>query len=303
MTRFYKLYGLLVESEIEFVEAEEVTATSESDAVIRLGLPPEWVIREYKEEGKFSSLSDQCAWFRVYEEILIYVENGRNAVVWVLNESMSKEYLNTYVLSGVFTFLMFQRGYVVIHGSALEYKGGVFVVSGPSGSGKSTTAAELLKDDSFRFASDDLSAIRVIDGKCILFPGPPWQKLLPDAHARQEDSDDGEYVFLDECGGKFAKRLRSGYINEPTELKHIFYISKEDRDLLKIEEVKGSDALNLLTHNLFRGEIISTLGVSPEKLMNYLAIVSSVKIYDIERPKGKDTLSELTGKIKEIVCG
>ncbi len=301
MPKYYRLYGLTVESEVDLREAEEVFFVSEPDAVIRLGLPPEWVIREYKEDGKFSYLSEKCSWFRVYDEILIYVENGSNAIVWVLKEGMNREYLNTYILSGVFTFLLFQRGYTVIHGSAIEYNGNVFVVSGPSGTGKSTTAAELLKDDRFRFASDDLSAVKVIDGKCILFPGPPWQKLLPDAYSKQTDASDGEYVFLNECGGKYAKRLKEGYVNAPAEVKNIFYISKGERDTVEFKEVKGSEALTLLTHNLFRGEIISMMGIKPDKLLEYLSIVSKVRIFDVTRPIHKDTLDIIVNKIKDVV--
>lgn len=301
MAKYYRLYGLTVLSDAELDEAEEVQAVAVPDAVIKLELPPEWVVKEYKEEGKFSSLSEQCSWFRVYDEILIYVENGNYASVWVLNEKLNKTYINSYVLSGVFTFLMFQRGYVVIHGSAIEYNGSVFIVSGPSGSGKSTTAAELLKDSRFRFASDDLSAIRIIDGKCFLFPGPPWQKLLPDAHERQQDAEDKDCVFLDECGGKFAKRLKKGYINHPVEVKNIFYVSKSDREDILFRRIVGIEALDHLTHNLFRGEIITALGITPERFSSYLNIVSKTNIYSIERPVNKNTIDELTEKISNIV--
>ena len=137
---YYRLYGMLLESELCFPEADELTPPVTPDATLTLGMPPEWVVTEYRQ-GKFSSITEQVMWFRLYDELLVYVEQGSKAIVWKLDPALDEVRMRTYLLSGAITFLLLQRGYLLIHGSALCCKDKAYLISGPSGSGKSTTLA------------------------------------------------------------------------------------------------------------------------------------------------------------------
>ena len=46
---YYRLYGMLLESELCFPEADELTPPVTPDATLTLGMPPEWVVTEYRE--------------------------------------------------------------------------------------------------------------------------------------------------------------------------------------------------------------------------------------------------------------
>ena len=78
---YYRLYGMLLESELCFPEADELTPPVTPDATLTLGMPPEWVVTEYRQ-GKFSSITERVMWFRLYDELLVYVEQGSKAIVW-----------------------------------------------------------------------------------------------------------------------------------------------------------------------------------------------------------------------------
>ena len=140
---YYRLYGMLLESELCFPEADELTPPVTPDATLTLGMPPEWVVTEYRQ-GKFSSITEQVMWFRLYDELLVYVEQGSKAIVWKLDPALDEVRMRTYLLSGAITFLLLQRGYLLIHGSALCCKDKAYLISGPSGSGKSTTLASIV---------------------------------------------------------------------------------------------------------------------------------------------------------------
>ena len=77
---YYRLYGMLLESELCFPEADELTPPVTPDATLTLGMPPEWVVTEYRQ-GKFSSITERVMWFRLYDELLVYVEQGSKAIV------------------------------------------------------------------------------------------------------------------------------------------------------------------------------------------------------------------------------
>ena len=131
---YYRLYGMLLESELCFPEADELTPPVTPDATLTLGMPPEWVVTEYRQ-GKFSSITERVMWFRLYDELLVYVEQGSKAIVWKLDPALDEVRMRTYLLSGAITFLLLQRGYLLIHGSALCCKDKAYLISGPSGSG------------------------------------------------------------------------------------------------------------------------------------------------------------------------
>lgn len=289
-TYYYHLYGLTIASPMEFPEALEVTQPTQVDAYFSFTPPPEWVLDEYKD-GKYASITDDIMWFRLEDELLIYVANGNEVRIHLLKKDIDLLRLRSYILSGALTFLLFQHHYLLVHGSALFSDGKVYIISGPSGSGKSTTALELLKRPEILFASDDICAIRNINGQTLLYPGPPWQKVCADVQARETENT---YVYLDEVGGKYAHRLTEGFITEPTPVGGMFTISKENCNAPSITEITGVEKLHTLTHNLFRGELLNILGNMPQRMMQMLEAINRFPIYNIERPADKDTLQEVT---------
>lgn len=68
--------------------------------------------------------------------------------------------------------LHFHEG-LVIHSSAIEYKGDAIAFAAPSGTGKSTHVRLWQETYDVRVINDDHPAVRIIDGKPIIF-GSPW---------------------------------------------------------------------------------------------------------------------------------
>lgn len=292
-TYYYHMYGLTIASPIEFPEAVEVFSPEKIDATFTFCPPPEWVLAEYAD-GKYASVTENVMWFRLENELLIYVAGGNDVRIHLLDPDIEPNRMRTYILSGALTFLLFQHRFLLIHGSAVVVNGKVYIVSGPSGSGKSTTALELLKQESVLFASDDICAVQNVNEVSLLYPGPPWQKVCADVQARTPEHT---YTHLREVGDKFGRRLTEGYITEPTVVGGMFIISKESCDAPSITELTGVEKLHALTHNLFRGELLHVLGITPERMTQMLEAVSHFPIYAISRPTGKDTLAEVTSLI------
>lgn len=289
-TYYYHIYGLTLASPIEFPEALEVASPKTIDASLSFSAPPDWVLQEYKE-GKYASVKQNVMWFRLEEELLIYVANGSDVRVHLLNPNIDPVRMRSYILSGALTFLLFQHNYILIHGSALVFGGKVYIISGPSGSGKSTTALELLKQDSVLFASDDICAVQNIGNQTILYPGPPWQKVCADVQAKNTNE---AYTYINEMDGKFGRRLPTGYITEPTPVGGMFILSKESCRQPVLTEFTGVNKLHALTHNLFRGELLHLLGITPQRMTQFLETVKHFPIYNITRPENGDTLSSIT---------
>lgn len=294
---YYHTYGLTVSSEICLFELEEISVPLQVDADIVLGMPPQWVQDEY-QRGSFASIKEDIMWFRIYDELLIYVEAGKHAIVWPINPDIPQPTLNTYVMSGVFTFLLFQRGHICVHGSALAYNNSAFIISGSSGSGKSTTALELLKKEDITFLSDDVCPLHKEGPSQLLLPGPPWQKVCKDVSAHESGFT---YAYPDEAGGKYGRHLFDRYCATPTPVRAMFIITKEECNFVHSEELKGEQKLRAFTQNLFRGELLNILGIPPSRMLQILDIVNAFPIYRIYRPKHGNTLVEITTTIRELI--
>lgn len=296
-TYYYHMYGLTIASPIEFPESYEISSPKRVDATFTFCPPPDWVLDEYRA-GKFASVTENIMWFRLEDELLIYVANGNEVRIHLLCPEIEPNRMRSYILSGALTFLLFQHHFLLIHGSAIVSNQKVYLISGPSGSGKSTTALELLKQDSIQFASDDICAVRNVNGQSLLYPGPPWQKVCADVQARTPEHT---YTHLQEVGDKFGRRLTNGYITTPTPIGGMFIISKEACKELSIAELTGVEKLHALTHNLFRGELLHVLGITPQRMTQMLETVNHFPIYEISRPEGKDTLNEITALITNCI--
>jgi hypothetical protein len=86
-----------------------------------------------------------------------------------------------FLLGTVMTLILHQRGFLVLHGSAIDHHAQAVIFCGPRGSGKSTIAAAYLKED-YSLMSDDVCAIHFDElGTPYLTPSYPVQKLYQDA--------------------------------------------------------------------------------------------------------------------------
>lgn len=297
MMNYYRLYGLTIESPIDFPELYTMETVPENvDAFFLFSEPPSEVKRQYIEEGKYSGIKENEMWFRLYDELLIYVKDGNEVIIWEISKDIPRARLRSYILSGAITFLLFQNDYTLLHGSAIvsNKTGKAFIVSGPSGSGKSTTAISILENKDFFFASDDICAVKLVDNKPILFPGPPWQRVCEDVAERMGKDN---FTFVPEEMDKYGRRLSDAYISDPIVLDSMFILDKGEYDSVNIREIGGGECLEALTHNMFRGEMQHMIGLSPQKVMTFIQLASMIHIMEVQRPAVGNTLEQITNAI------
>jgi len=93
------------------------------------------------------------------------------------NTKVSDETLTRSMINAVFGYLLYQRGYFVLHASALKFGLSSFAFLGRSGSGKSSLTADLSMNHSADFICEDVACISDnIDGIAIK-NAPPLIKL------------------------------------------------------------------------------------------------------------------------------
>ena len=142
-----------------------------------------------QEAGTLCPLPDRCyevrpgcfrldvpgvARYRVEEGKRIFVEPLANA---------SPEKVRLFLLGSTMSALLYQRGLLPLHGSAVETPWGGMIFVGAQGSGKSTLAAEFHRCG-YRLLSDDVSAVASTPQDLRILPASAQFRLCANAYER-----------------------------------------------------------------------------------------------------------------------
>jgi hypothetical protein len=164
----YKLYNLTLTSCIEFKFLKQTPFLTSPDV-------------EIAEEGLLKRYNDTINRFDAYifrKGIgFFHIQAGKKIIFKRQDSKVSDETLARSMINAVFGYLLYQRGYFVLHASALKFGISSFAFLGRSGSGKSSLTADLSMNHSADFICEDVACISDnIDGIAIK-NAPPLIKL------------------------------------------------------------------------------------------------------------------------------
>lgn len=206
---------------------------------------------------------------------------------------VSTEQLLPFILGSAMAVILYQRGRLVLHGSAVVFAGRAYVFCGPSGRGKSTLAAALCAAGC-QFACDDLAAITVdAAGQPQLWPDGRQLKLLDNSiDCLQLQALRGQEV---RAGlGKFYVQPQRP-VSGPVPLGGI-YLLREERlqQQLQLTAMSRVDAAQELLQESYRRKLVMALAMNAggEHMRITAAIVHKVPVMQLQRPRDLQRLPE-----------
>lgn len=225
---FYKAYGLTISSEIDLPELSVAEKTPDIDLYISRGniiLPRmrktpihRRGIQAYQgidNEGNLILHWDQVASFKAIE--------AKQLVVSPLTQDANL--LSLFTISEALGMILFQKGYFLLHASAVKVGNKAWCFMGVPGAGKSTTAAAFVKAGC-ALLSDDLTAIKFDEtGKAFIIPGYPQLKIW-DNSVNGLAYDRASLQPVSEGVNKFSFRPEGDFNLEPVALGNIFFLHK-----------------------------------------------------------------------------
>jgi hypothetical protein len=173
------------------------------------------------------------------------VEEGRRIFIEPLAHA-SPEMVRLFLFGSTMSALLYQRGLLPLHGSAVETQWGGMIFVGPQGSGKSTLAAEFHRCG-YRLLSDDVCAIKSTPQGLRILPALAQFRLCANAYERFGASPE---ACFDE--DKFAVPMGERYCPDPVPLRAIHILCDQDEELPRFEVVRGLDRVRRLFENLYR---------------------------------------------------
>ena len=167
----YLAYGLNIASDIECPEL--LPGNGAPDVCVHYGRVPERLENPSMQGVLYQVTPDQ--FLLAIEHIGRYLAANGNEIVIDRAQEADDSDIRTFLFSSVFGALLYQRGFLPLHASAIDTCHGAVAFAGPSGYGKSTLAA-VFYQRGYRVLTDDICAIS-LDEQGIPIVTPAYAQL------------------------------------------------------------------------------------------------------------------------------
>jgi hypothetical protein len=191
----FRVYGLIVDSEILLPGLQKEICPDTVDLTVRCGFPlhrEKWgtatalyIQRKRCPNGRRALIVELLPDIGYYhwkycDGTEFLVENNGESI-WVRwPETETEENAVSYLTGQILGFTLRLHKIVVLHASVVDLGGQAVGLMGPTGSGKSTLAAALIRRGC-QPLSDDIAPLALHNGKFFVFPGLKLLKLWPDS--------------------------------------------------------------------------------------------------------------------------
>lgn len=281
----FTAYGLTIESEIRLPELEPSRA--EPDVTVRLRDVPESP-DEPVVDGRLYRLSR--GHYVAFEGVgSIFAKDGQTLIVDPADD-IPTEILRWLVLGRGFRMLLYQRGYVVLHASAVNVDGRAVAFVGDSGQGKSTTAASFYAEG-YTVLTDDVTPV-----------DPETAEVLPGFQQVKLDREAAEKVDASLTPNSESNLTRQYYVapssfdDESVPLRRIYLLA--DGSETRIESLPPSER----PFHLMSASTLDYRSPDEEGVESHLdecaRLGSNVPVKRLERPRKFDALSDVVSAVE-----
>ncbi len=288
-------YGLRIESELALPELPAAApADAPADVLVRFGAveaegPADGSARRV---GPILWARPGALWLQVPGVGGFRVEDGCRITVDP-QPGADEDSVRLFLLGSGLGALLWQRGFTVLHGNAVEVGDGCLVCVGDSGAGKSTLAAGFVRRGHALLADD----VVAVDDAGRVLPGLArirlWQDMLTG-------------LGIDSAQ---LQRVRPGLakfnlpVAQPATaarpLRWLYVLGSDEGDGLRIEPVEGLQRFALLRGHGYRPRFVEGLGLAARHLQACGRIASSARIARLTRPRAGYDLEALVDRLLE----
>ncbi len=288
----YSAYGLNIVSPIPLPEL--LPSAHDPDVRIGFGNVP-LSLDEVKEEGVCYQ-ANHSTLLLLINGVARFLVSGGNEIVIEPHPDCDEDSLRLFLLDAAFGALLHQKGFLVLHGSAIKTGDLCICLAGATGTGKSTIAGAFMKRG-YRLLTDDICPVTTKNGGApFVLPAYPVLKLwFNSLHKLGEDPK--AYYPVRPTLKKYGMPVIDHFHDKPLLLTHIYVINTSNRDGVELTPVEGFHKLSVLNNQTYRFHYIKGLGVHKSHFKHCTNLGKVVKMSHITRPQ----IPFMTDEIVDVI--
>ncbi|HWP98707.1 MAG TPA: hypothetical protein VN426_17825 [Syntrophomonadaceae bacterium] len=290
----YRAFGLNIQCELPTARIFGMSPIDHTlpDVVMRLTKVPHQLEKaDYKDA--FISIAEGCLLLNIKGVARYLIRDGKEISIDIDPGAQDGD-VATFAFGSALGALLYQRGILAIHGSAVRTPKGAVIFSGEKGAGKSTLASAL-SSRGWDFMSDDVCAIHIENNTPMLYPGLSRAKLAADSYSYVYGHKPEELPIspiLKKYGASFNNR------QEPCPLYAICTL-ETSKGSPCIEPVIGAERLLSLTRNIYRPIIHNLVEQPVQRFRQYTLAASSSRTFRVFRPVEYSQMSSFLEMLEE----
>lgn len=294
MPEQYTSYGLSIRSELALPELLTQTPApegSDADVHIRIGNAGAAGLPDGQRLGPFLWASPDALSLEVPRVARFVVREGREILIEPV-PGIDEDSIRVFLLGSAFGALLFQRGFLVLHGNAIRIGDQCMVCVGHSGAGKSTLAAGFMQRGHEILADD----VVPVDGECRAVPGFPRIKLWRDTVDRL-NIDAGPLKHIRPGMEKFHYPLTHASAIRPLPIRWVYILDSHNRDETLFEPIGGMQRFQPLHNNTYRVRFLKGMALKGEHLLLCGRLAGRIRLARVTRPQHGFDLDGLVERI------
>jgi hypothetical protein len=282
MPHVYRIFGLLLESELECPELLPAEPGPQPDIRFVYGDVPADLEQPVTRAPRWQTAPGQ---FISHQEGFgdFYVHDGLEIVMHP-HPRVPGEAVRLYLLGTCLSILMHQRRLFVQHTSGIATGRGVVLFGGQSGVGKSTMVSAFL-ERGYKIVADDMLAL-TLDAQAgvLALPGFPQVKLMADSAMALGRSTEGLRRVMP-GHDKFISPERERFSAEPARLHAIYDLSVADVPAPVVLPLAHTARFNILLNHTWQKATLFGLGVREWHFQTAARIASLTYAARLTRPR------------------
>ncbi len=282
----YQAYGLRIESAIELPEL----AQSGDSAPAGDGAGQADVVVRCRAIDRNQVVAEDAIGIH-YRGVLSILISGGKAIDLDIEAGIDPRIVRLILLGPGLGLLLHQRGYLVLHASAVQVGGKAVAFAGDKGAGKSTTAGAF-GIHGHALLADDILAIAPRTHR--VFPGFAQLKLWREA-AEHLTENPGQFLRVHPEIDKLAVGVPEQLGKSPCELGRIYVLS--DGDKIAIEPIPPQQAFMEIVKNSYAISFLKYTNTSRSHFEQAVALAAAIPIRRLMRPRSLPLLGDLVSAV------
>lgn len=285
----YEAYGLRIDSEFELPELFPAAVGAATDITFRRKHVQ--VENPSDPNSSDASAADSREIGLHYPGIVSLLVTGRTTVDVDVQDGADARVLRLILLGPLLGLLLHQRGFLVLHASAVEIRSIAVAFIGEKGAGKSTTAAAFNAEGHLLLADD---VVAVAPRSHLVYPGFPQLKLWREA-AEQMTSNSALLPRLHPDLDKVGLRVPDRFGQAPRPLGRVYALA--DGAHVEIQSLSPSLAFMELVKHSYTLRLLQPTGSEETHFRQAVDLAARTPVRRLVRPRSLPLLSKLVDAV------